>query len=536
MKYQSFIGLEVHIHLLTKTKAFCGCRAAFGDEPNSNVCPVCMGYPGVLPALNGEAMRMAALVALALDCELSPSTWFERKQYFYPDMPKNYQISQFASPVGVDGHVDIPVSGGSGSATVEATIIGKGAVKRIRIKECHLEEDAGKMIHTGDVSLVDYNRAGTSLLEIVTEPDFETGAEAETYIQQLRRTVRWLGVCDGNMEEGSLRCDANVSVNLTGAGLGRKVEIKNLNSSRFVRLGLDYEIDRQIALIEKGGTVKQETRLWNENRDQTEPMRSKESTHDYRFFPEPDLPPFRPDAKFVESVKAGMVELPFNRERRIEAEYGLGTELALNICEERAFADWFEAAVAEAVRLGVERALAAERVAIWMTGDVRRVMNRDGLDATAIGSLAISSLQLASLVALVASGRISVKIARQVFDAVLAGEGEPETVVAARGWELVVDPLKIAAAVESALAAEAEAFSGAVAALVRGDAGKGKSLSAFLVGKSIAASGGKAEPGLIKAAVDARLAAAVAVAASAVASAAGSTGDLNPHLPSKGAL
>ncbi len=521
MKYQSFIGLEVHIHLLTKTKAFCGCKAAFGDEPNSNVCPVCMGYPGVLPTLNGEAMRMAALVALALDCELSPSTWFERKQYFYPDMPKNYQISQFASPVGVDGHVDIPVSGGAGE------------VKRIRIKECHLEEDAGKMIHTGDVSLVDYNRAGTSLLEIVTEPDFETGAEAETYIQQLRRTVRWLGVCDGNMEEGSLRCDANVSVNLTGAGLGRKVEIKNLNSSRFVRLGLDYEIDRQIALIEKGGTVKQETRLWNENRDQTEPMRSKESTHDYRFFPEPDLPPFRPDAAFVASVKAGMVELPFNRERRIEAEYGLGTELALNICDERAFADWFEAAVAEAVRLGVSGAVAAERVAIWMTGDVRRVMNRDGLDATAIGSLAISSHQLAALVALVASGRISVKIARQVFDAVLAGEGEPEAIVAAHGWELVVDPAKIALAVETALAAEAEAFSGAVAAIVRGDAGKGKSLSAFLVGKSIAASGGKAEPGLIKAVVDARLAAAVAVAA--LDSAAEATGDLNPLRSNQGA-
>ncbi len=522
MKYQSFIGLEVHIHLLTKTKAFCACKAAFGDEPNSNVCPVCMGYPGVLPALNGEAMRMAALVALALDCELSPSTWFERKQYFYPDMPKNYQISQFASPVGVEGHVDISVSRSSGEA---------GAVKRIRIKECHLEEDAGKMIHTGDVSLVDYNRAGTSLLEIVTEPDFETGAEAETYIQQLRRTVRWLGVCDGNMEEGSLRCDANVSVNLTGAGLGRKVEIKNLNSSRFVRLGLDYEIDRQIALIEKGGTVKQETRLWNENRDQTEPMRSKESTHDYRFFPEPDLPPFRPDAAFVASVKAGLVELPFNRERRIEAEYGLGTELALNICEERAFVDWFEAAVEEAVRLGVELDVAAERVGIWMTGDLRRVMNRDGLDASAIGSLAISSGQLASLVALVASGRISIKIARQVFDAVLIGEGEPEALVAARGWELVVDPVKIAAAVETAFVAEAAAFSDAVAAIVRGDAGKGKSLSAFLVGRSIAASGGKAEPGLIKAVVDARLATAVS-AATAVAE---STGGLNPRRSSEGA-
>ena len=515
MQYQSFIGLEVHIHLLTKTKAFCGCRAAFGDEPNSNVCPVCMGYPGALPALNGEAMRMASLVALALNCTLSPRTWFERKQYFYPDMPKNYQISQFASPVGVDGYVDIPVAGDGA--------VGK-AVKRIRIKECHFEEDAGKMIHAGDVTLVDYNRAGTSLLEIVTEPDFTTGAEAETYIQQLRRTVRWLGVCDGNMEEGSLRCDANVSVNLAGAGLGRKVEIKNLNSSRFVRLGLDYEIERQIALLEKGGTVRQETRLWNENRDQTEPMRSKESSHDYRFFPEPDLPPFEPDAAFIAGVRAALVELPFDRERRIAAEYGLGAEAASGICEERAFADWYESAVAEAKRLGMDGAVAADRVAVWMTGDVRRVMNRDGIEPGRVGVLGISSAQLASIVALVASGRISMKIARQVFDAVLAGEGDPETIVTARGWELVVDPARIAAAVDAALTAEADAFSGAVVAIVRGDAGKAKSLSAFLVGKAIAASGGKAEPGLVKAAVDARLAGASPAAGGTAAGVAGDSG------------
>ncbi|MDR3160148.1 MAG: Asp-tRNA(Asn)/Glu-tRNA(Gln) amidotransferase subunit GatB, partial [Spirochaetaceae bacterium] len=272
--YQSFIGLEVHIHLLTKTKVFCGCRAAFGDEPNTNVCPVCMGYPGVLPSLNIEALRMGCTVARALNCRIPPRTWFERTQYFYPDMPTNYQISQFASPLGQEGFLDIEGAGRSG---------GPGIRKRVRIKECHLEEDAGKMIHTGTVSLLDYNRAGVSLLEIVTEPDLETGEEAEFFIQQLRRIVRYLGVCDGNMEEGSLRADANVSINLPGKGLGSKVEIKNLNSSRFVRLALNYEILRQGALLDQGKPVVQETRLWNENRDQTEPMRTKENAKDYRY-------------------------------------------------------------------------------------------------------------------------------------------------------------------------------------------------------------------------------------------------------------
>jgi len=494
MKYQSFIGLEVHIHLLTKTKAFCGCKAAFGDEPNSNVCPVCMGYPGVLPALNAEAVRMGALVATALHCPLTRRTWFERKQYFYPDMPKNYQISQFASPVGTDGWVEIPDAAGT--------------TRRVRIKECHLEEDAGKMIHTGNVSLVDYNRAGMSLLEIVTEPDFETGAQAEAYLHQLRRTVRWLGVCDGNMEEGSMRCDANVSVNLAGAGLGSKVEIKNLNSSRFVRLGLDYEIQRQIDLLEKGGSVRQETRLWNENRDQTEVMRSKESSHDYRFFPEPDLPVFVVDDAFIASVEAGLVELPHDREGRLRSEYSLSAEHAALVCDEMAGADWFESSVSEAVRLGVDKAAAAERVAVWMATEIRRVMNRDGLGMADIGTLGVTGARLAAIIALVASGRVSSKVARQVFDAVLSGEGEPAAIVAARGWELVVDPAAIAAAVEAAFAAEARAVADAIAAIARGDAGKLRSLSAFLAGKAIAASGGKAEPGLVRAAVDARLQAA----------------------------
>ncbi len=373
------------------------------------------------------------------------------------------------------------------------------------------------MIHAGDVTLVDYNRAGTPLLEIVTEPDFETGAEAEAYIQLLRRTVRYLGVCDGNMEEGSLRCDANVSVNLRGAGLGSKVEIKNLNSSRFVRLGLDYEIARQVALLEKGGSVRQETRLWNENRDQTEVMRVKESSNDYRFFPEPDIPPFEVDEAFLSSVEAGLVELPYDRELRMVADYGLSAERAASICEERAFADYYEAAVAEAVRLGVDKATAAERVAVWAAGDVRRVLNKAGLGPENVGSLAMTPARLASIVALVDAGRASSKAARLVFDAAAAGEGEPEAILEERGWGLVTDPAAIAAAIDRALAAEPGALSDAVAALARGDAGKAASLAGYLVGKALAASGGRADPTRTRRMVDERVATAVASAAGSVA-------------------
>jgi len=469
--YQSFIGLEVHIHLLTKSKVFCGCRAAFGDEPNTNVCPVCMGYPGVLPALNEEAMRMSAMVAKALNCTISPKTWFERKQYFYPDMTKNYQISQFASPVGVNGYVDLEVG---------------GKTKRIRIKECHLEEDAGKMVHAGNVTLLDYNRAGTSLLEIVTEPDMETGEEAELYIQQLRRMVRYLGVCDGNMEEGSLRADANVSINLPGAGLGRKVEIKNLNSSRFVKLGLNYEIKRQAEVLDKGGAIRQETRLWNENRDQTESMRSKESAHDYRYFPEPDLPPFIPDAAFLAKVDASMVELPVAREKRLCAEFGLAPGAASLVCEEKPLADYFEAAVHEALLLDLSPHVAAERVYAWLSSDVKRVMNRDKIAAEGMASMRLSPKRLASLVSLVASGKISGKIAKQTLEAVFSDDADPEAIVKERGWEQIVDPAVIGKAVEAAFAADPKA----VAAAAAGD----QKITAYLVGKTIAATGGRADP------------------------------------------
>ncbi|MDR2661885.1 MAG: Asp-tRNA(Asn)/Glu-tRNA(Gln) amidotransferase subunit GatB, partial [Treponema sp.] len=442
--YQSFIGLEVHIHLLTKTKVFCRCRSAFGDEPNANVCPVCLGYPGVLPTLNIEAMRMGCMVARSLNCTIPQRTWFERKQYFYPDMTKNYQISQFASPLGQEGYMEL--EGRSPG--------GERIKKKVRIKECHLEEDAGKMIHTGAVSLLDYNRAGVSLLEIVTEPDMESGEEAELFIQELRRMVRYLGVCDGNMEEGSLRADANVSINFPGQGLGRKVEIKNLNSSRFVRLGLNYEIKRQGELLDSGRTVTQETRLWNENRDETMPMRHKENAQDYRYFPEPDLPVFCPGEDFRNSVETALVELPRKRIKRMMGDYGLSEEQAELICDEKEGADYFEAAVSAAKQLlrdGENRDAAGIplRIANWFLSDIKHSLNREGIALRGIASFKLSPPRLASLVTMVCTGRITGKIAKQCLDIVIAEDRDPEEIVKTNNWEQLTDPARISALAEA---------------------------------------------------------------------------------------
>jgi aspartyl-tRNA(Asn)/glutamyl-tRNA(Gln) amidotransferase subunit B len=439
-----------------------------------------MGYPGVLPSLNIEAMRMGCTVARSLNCRIPERTWFERKQYFYPDMPKNYQISQFASPLGQNGYLDLE---GNGKTTP--------LKKRVRIKECHLEEDAGKMIHTGTVSLLDYNRAGVSLLEIVTEPDMETGEEAELFIRQLRRMVRYLGVCDGNMEEGSLRADANVSINFPGKGLGRKVEIKNLNSSRFVRLGLNYEIGRQGSLLDTGREVIQETRLWNENRDQTEPMRTKENAQDYRYFPEPDLPVFTPDAAFLATVEASLVELPQARVKRFEADYGLSADHADLICDEKAEADYFEEAVREAEKCGLEKRDAAGRINNWLISDIRHILSREGLPVSAIASLRISPRRLASLVALSVQGRLSGKNAKQTLEAVFAEDKDPEAVIREQGWERVADPEQIAKAVQAVYEAEGPVFKDAGTAA---NPKRRRTLTAYLVGKVLERTGGRADP------------------------------------------
>ena len=462
--YRSFLGLEVHVQLLTRTKVFCGCRAAFGDEPNSNVCPVCMGYPGVLPTLNAEAMRMGCVVARALNCTLSASGLFERKNYFYPDLPKNYQISQFRSPLGVEGWVDIEL---------------RKRRKRVQIREVHLEEDAGKMIHAGDMTLLDYNRTGTPLLEIVTQPDLEVGEEAEVFLQQLRRMVRYLGVSDGNMEEGSLRCDANVSVNLEGKGLGSKVEVKNLNSFKFVRKAVTHEIERQQEILERGGSVTTETRLWNENRDVTESMRTKETSSDYRYFPEPDLPPFVPDAAFLADVERALVELPHARRQRFLDTFQLTEEQADFLCEEKATADYFEKVIA----LGADPRSAA----LWLASDVKKLLNRTG---TALAESPLTPERLAGMLALLSQKRIHGRIAKSVVEAVFAENKDPHQIIQEKGWEQITDPKVLSATIEKVVAAHPAA----VASIRAGD----NRPTTFLVGEIMKETSGRADPALVQ--------------------------------------
>jgi aspartyl-tRNA(Asn)/glutamyl-tRNA(Gln) amidotransferase subunit B len=473
--YASFLGLEVHTQLLTRTKVFCGCKAAFGDEPNTNVCPVCMGYPGVLPALNANAITMGYVVARALNCALSPSTMFERKNYFYPDLPKNYQISQFRAPLGTDGWVEIEL---------------RKRKRRVRIREVHLEEDAGKMIHAGEITLLDFNRAGTPLLEIVTQPDLEVGEEAEVFLQQLRRMVRYLGVCDGNMEEGSLRCDANVSVNLEGQGLGSKVEVKNLNSFKFVRKAISYEIERQTEILERGGSVTMETRLWNENRDVTESMRTKESSSDYRYFPEPDLPPFAPDEAFLRRVEDSLVELPEARKRRFIESFGLLEDQADFLCDEKSTADYFE----ETVGRGAD----PKSAALWLASDVKKHLNR--ADVT-LSDSPFTPARFAELLSLLAEKRIHGKIAKSVVEMVFAEDKDPLAIIREKGWEQITDPAVLSAYLEKVVQANAAA----VAAIRAGD----HRPTTFLIGEIMRETSGRADPALVQSLVKQKLAVSV---------------------------
>ncbi len=462
--YQTFIGLEIHIRLLTRTKVFCGCKAQFGDKPNTNICPVCMGYPGALPALNEEAMVMAYLVARALHCSPAEHTFFDRKNYFYPDMPKNYQISQFHSPVGTEGFLELSLG---------------GVKKRVGIHDVHLEEDAGKMVHEGAYSYLDYNRAGTSLLEIVTDPDMESGEDAEEFIREFRRIVRYLGVCDGNMEEGSLKCDANVSINPRGKGLGVKTEVKNLNSSRFVKKALNYEIGRQKRLLDQGEAIVQETRLWNTDAGSTESMRSKENAQDYRYFPEPDLPPFRPDKAFFEKVESRLVELPHLRRERLMSQYGLPEEHVSFICEELETADFFE----EAVNNGGDPKTAAA----WLGADIQKICNRGGIQIT--GSR-LTPRRFAEFTMLLAEGKINSKIGKQMIELLFSEDKDPVTLMREHGWEQIQDSGELEKIVDTVLSNQAKA----VEQIVNGDL---KPLG-FLVGRVMKISAGKADPRLAR--------------------------------------
>ncbi len=416
--YETFIGLEIHIQLLTETKIFCGCKSKFGDEPNSNVCPVCLGYPGVLPALNEEAVKLSYIVCRAMNCELATNGVFERKNYFYPDLTKNYQISQFTNPFGQKGYFEYE-SGGE--------------IKKINFHEIHLEEDAGKMIHEGGKSYCDYNRAGTCLLEIVTEPEFKTGDEAEDFLQAFRRTVRHLGVCDGNMEEGSMRCDANISINLPGKGLGRKVEIKNLNSSSFVNKALMYERKRQEKVINGGGTIVQETRLWDEKRSVTESMRSKEQAHDYRYFPEPDLPPFRPDEAFFAMIEDSLTELPLARKQRFVKDFGLTEDQADYLCEEKTCAEYFEQVAAA----GADTSTAAK----WIMGNVAKELNSKGMSKADLGTeaSALTVGRFTSLLKMLDDNKIHGKIAAQTLQAIFDEDKDPQTIIKEKGWDQSAD-------------------------------------------------------------------------------------------------
>ena len=472
MAYQVFIGLEIHIHLLTKTKVFCGCRNRFGDAPNTNICPICLGYPGVLPSLNEEAVTKSFMVARALNCRLNKSAQFDRKNYFYPDMPKNYQITQFTSPFGVGGSLEID--------------LGKGQRKTVRFHDVHLEEDAGKMIHHPHRSQLDYNRAGTPLLEIVTEPDLASGEEAEFFLQQFQRMVRYLGVTDANMEEGSMRCDANISLNEPGRGLGRKTEIKNLNSSRFVKKALEYEIKRQTKVLTEGGRVTQETRLWDEGKNISRSMRNKEDAHDYRYFPEPDLPPYSPTPDFLTRVEELMVELPLPRQDRLRHRFGLKDNLLAFICDERATADFFEATVAAGA--------SAETTARWLSSDVQKVLNREGLS---LENGPLTPKRLASLVKLVEKGRISNKMGKEVLDLLFKEDKDPETIVKERGMEQMADRGALEAVVSEVFATHP----GVVEAIRGGD----QRQIGFLMGRIMKATGGLANPKLTQAIIREKL-------------------------------
>lgn len=465
-EFDTFIGLEIHIQLITKTKIFCSCRNSFGDPPNTNVCPVCMGYPGVLPVLNEEAVRKSYLMCLAMNCTLNEKAVFDRKNYFYPDLPKNYQISQFEFPFGINGFVEteIPETGG---------------IKKIRIHEAHLEEDAGKMIHEGARSFCDYNRTGTPLLEIVTEPDFRTGEEVEAFLQNFRRMIRYLGVSDGNMEEGSMRCDANISVNHPGGGLGRKVEIKNLNSSRNVKLAIQYEQQRQSKLLFAGGKIDQETRLWNDEKKKTESMRSKEDANDYRYFPEPDLPPFIPSDAYIKEIREMVTELPLARKNRFISEYSLLPDTADFLAEERVKADFYE----EACRKGADPQTSAS----WIKGDVAKVLNREKLD---IASSPLSVERFVSLLDMLEKGRINGQTAKKVLDIIVEKDMEPEDIVRQNNLEIVGDSDSLLPVIEKVLSE-----SSAAVEQIRG--GDMKPVG-FLIGQVMKLSGGKADPRKVK--------------------------------------
>ena len=413
MRYEAVIGLEVHAQLLTRTKAFCSCPTTYGAPPNTQTCPVCLGLPGALPVLNGEAVRLAVRTALALSCTLREKSRFARKNYFYPDLPKGYQISQYDEPFSERGHLEIESD---------------GRAKTVGITRVHMEEDAGKSVHHGAFSVVDLNRSGIPLVEIVGEPDLRSAAEAADYLRKLRDILVFIGVNDGNLEEGSFRCDANVSIRSLGEPkLGTRVELKNINSFRFVERALSHEIERQAAVLEGGGRVVQETRGWNEDEGKTFSMRSKEEAQDYRYFPDPDLPPLVLDEEFVEEIRRTLPELPRDKRKRFTDEMGLTTYAAQVLTGHPRVAAFFE----EAATLHGQ----ASKVANFVQSEVLRDVQTHGLAA----SIPVTAKQLAALLQLVDQGAISGKQAKDVYNKIAGTDRAPADVVADLGMRQVSD-------------------------------------------------------------------------------------------------
>ena len=415
-QYEPVIGLEVHVQLATRSKLFCACPTGFGAPPNSRVCPVCLGHPGVLPVPNREAISLAIRMGLALGCEIAPTSVWSRKNYFYPDLPKGYQITQYDQPICAGGSLAIHLEDGAKD------------VRRIALTRIHLEEDAGKSKHpeqSGEMhTLIDLNRAGTPLIEIVSEPDLRSAEEAVAYLMALRQLVQYTGVGDGNMEEGNFRCDANVSVRPVGQErLGSRVELKNINSFRFVERGIRYEIERQIVEVEAGRAVEQETRLWDVQAERTRPMRGKEDAQDYRYFPEPDLPPLVIDPAWIGAMRASMPELPEARRQRFVEQYALPASDADVLTQTRALADYFE----EVARSAGD----ARSSANWVRGDLLARWSK--------GDPPVPAARLADLLVLVRDGVLSVRLAKEAFEEMCETGDAPAEIVARHGWTMVAD-------------------------------------------------------------------------------------------------